>query len=140
MRRPFKRTNGVNCEKKQLIPLQKEMLHSNAIRIETIDNKSIWSLLKNYINNFNINETFTRQELLNSVYGNRVTNGLLNAKCMTTVDQYRRYITIVNCLKIVERGKYKKLKNIPPNLSIKKLQKHVYGSTWKTWFIPIEEI
>jgi len=141
MKKPFKRTYGVNCEKKQLIVLNKGMLHSEAIRIETIENKSIWSLLKKYINSLNKNEIFTRKELLYSVYGNRVGDGLLNNSYYgTTVDQYRRYITIANCLEIVDRGKYIKLKSIPPNLSIKKLQNHVYGSTWKRWFIPIEEI
>lgn len=133
------RARGVNCKKKQLLMLKPGMIHSQAIRINTHRGESIWSLLKNYINSLETNDIFNRHNLLSSVYTHEVVEGGIIA-CQTTVDQYRRYLTIGEMLERVAWGKYKKLKNIPEHLSIHKLKNHVYGRDWKTWFIPIEDL
>lgn len=133
------RVRGVNCKQQQLLTLKPGMYHEQAIRIRTHRNEPIWHLLKNYINNMDVNTLFNRHDLLSSVYNHEVVEGGITA-CQTTVDQYRRYLTLAKVLDKVGRGEYKKLKNIPENLSIHKLKKHVYGPGWQTWFIPIEDL
>jgi hypothetical protein len=135
----FSRARGVNCEKKQLLTLKPGMYHEQAIRIRTHRNEPIWHLLRSYINNLDRNALFNRHDLLSCVYTIEVVEGGITA-CQTTVDQYRRYLTLAKVLDRVGMGEYKKIKNIPENLSVHKLKKHVYGSTWQTWFIPIEDI
>jgi len=133
------RSRGVNCKVKQLLVLKPGVIYSNGIRIRTHRGESIWSLMKNYINTMNINTTFNRTELLSSVYIHEVVIGGITA-CQTSVDQYKRYLVLAEIVESVGWGKYKKLKNIPEHLSIKKLQKHVYAHNWKTWFIKIEDL
>lgn len=135
----FSRARGVNCKQQQLLTLKPGMYHYQAIRIRTHRGESIWSLFRSYINKLNDDNLFNRYDMLSSVYTHEVVEGGIIG-CQTTVDQYRRYLTISMVLDRVGRGKYKKLKNIPENLSVFKLKKHVYGSTWQTWFIPIEDI
>ncbi len=134
----YSRARGVNCKKKQLLPLEPGMLHCQAIKINTHRGESIWSLLKNYVNSLEINTIFNRNNLLSCVYVDEVVKPI--TACQTTVDQYRRYLTIGKMLERVSQGEYKKLKNIPEHLSIHKLKNHVYGDSWKTWFIPIEDL
>ncbi len=131
-------TCGVNCKKKQLLPLEPGMLHCQAIRIRTHRGESIWSLLKNYINSLETNIIFNRNNLLSCVYVNEVVKPI--TVFQTTVDQYKRYLIIAEILEAVSWGKYKKIKNIPEHLAIHKLKNHVYGNDWKTWFIPIEDL
>jgi len=133
------RVRGVNCKQQQLLMLKPGMLHSHAVRIRTHRGESIWSLLKNYINKIDINTIFNRTELLSCVYVHEVVIGGITA-CQTTVDQYKRYLVLAEIVESAGWGKYKKLKNIPEHLSIKKLQKHVYNYDWRSWFILIEDL
>lgn len=135
----FSRARGVNCKKQQLLTLKPGMYHSQAIRIRTHRGESIWSLFKSYINKLEDDALFNRRDMLSCVYVHEVVEGGIIG-CQTTVDQYRRYLTIAKVLDRVGRGEYKKLKNIPEHLSIKKLKNHVYGDSWQTWFIPIEDL
>jgi hypothetical protein len=132
------RARGVNCKKKQLLPLEPNMLHSQAIRIRTHRGESIWSLLKNYVNGLDTNSIFNRNDLLSCVYVNEVVKPITS--CQTTVDQYKRYLVLADVVESAGWGEYRKLKNIPEHLSIKKLQKHVYSHDWRTWFIKIEDL
>ncbi len=134
----YSRARGVNCKKKQLLPLKPGMLHSQAIRIRTHRDESIWSLLKNYVNSLDTITIFNRNDLLSCVYVDEVVKPITT--CQTTVDQYRRYLTIGKMLERVSWGKYRKLKNIPEHLSIYKLKKHVYSHDWRIWFIQIEDL
>jgi len=134
---PYKRCRGVNCAKKSLIV---HKTNNNFIRYEirTHDNKTIWSLLKNYINNLKVNEEFNRKDLLSCVYVHPLENILCG--CQTSVDQYRRYITINGFLSHTGHATYKKLKNIPENASIHKLKKHAYDRSWRSWYIKPEDL
>ena len=133
------RVRGVNSLKKQLLSYKKvsPSIGYGRTEIRTIDDRPIWSLMKEYINSLDVNQIITRKNLLVAVYGNL---GIYMSRYPSTVDGYTRCIKIVNCIEKFERGKYRKLKNIPIDLSISKLKKHVSGNNWKTWFIPIEDI
>ncbi len=133
------RYRGVNSKNKQILPLKPGMLHSQAIKINTHQGLPIWHLLKNYINKLDTNFEFNRYDLLSSVYTNEVVEGGMTA-CQTTADQYKRYLIISKVLESIGWGEYKKLKNIPKNLSINKLRNHVYGYNWKSWFIQLEDL
>ncbi len=132
-----KRCYGVNYKKKQLISI-KINNEFQLFRIHTKGDKSIWFLLKKYINNLKVNEEFTRTDLLSCVYIDEIISGM--KACQTTVDQYRRYITINGFLSHIGYAKYKKLKNIPENVSIYKLKIHVYDKSWKSWYIKPEDL
>ncbi len=95
-------------------------------------------LFKEYVNKLDINETFTRLELFKSIYVKEVA--IATIRYQSTIDQYRRWVSMGGCLKIIGYGKYKKLKNIPEYLSISKLRKHVYCNNWKSWYIQIENL
>lgn len=106
--------------------------------IKTHDEKPIWDLLKTYLNNLKVGEEFNRTDLLKCVYVSPLEKAL--AAGQTTVDQYRRYITILGFLSHIGHAKYKKLKNIPEHASIHKLKIHAYDRTWRSWYIKPEDL
>lgn len=108
------------------------------VLILTRGNKTIWSLIKTYINRLDVNEEFTRKDLFNIVYHKKC--GKLLRRYESSLDQYRRSLTLVGCLEHVGYAKYKKLKNIPKGLSTSKLKKHAYSNSWKQWFIQLEDL
>ena len=55
-----------------------------------------------------------------------------------TIDLYRRTITMVGFIEIVNRGQYKILKHIP-DIPISRLTKMAYNDSWKVWFIKPED-
>lgn len=134
----YSRSRGVSCKKKKLLPLKPGMYYKQAVKIRTHDDRTIWSLLKEYINGLENNFLFNRNDLLSCIYIEEVVAPI--TKYETTVDQYRRYLTIAKVIEKISNGKYKKLKNIPKKLTINKLKNHVSGDTWKVWFIPIEDL
>lgn len=106
--------------------------------IRTHDDKPIWTLLKSYVNNLKTGEEFNRRDLLACVYVPPLVKTLRGAQ--TSVDQYRRWITINGFLSRSGWGIYKKLKNIPENASIHKLRKHAYDGSWRSWYIKPEDL
>jgi hypothetical protein len=132
MRRKLTRT----INKPQLI------IYSNkgefkSVPYETIDQKTVWELTKKYINNLKVNKQFGRSNLLRAVYELEVATAYGQREC--AADSYRRALEKVGCIEFVSRGIYKKIKPIPLNLTTNKLQEAAYDSSWRTWFIPLEE-
>jgi hypothetical protein len=136
------RARGVNCKIKQRIWHRvkdgPDYYKYVTVFINTHRGLSIWSLFKTYFNKLEINETFTRVDLLNAVYV--PDTAIAIRQCQTTVDQYRRAVVLGLCMERVGWGVYKKIRNIPSDLTITKLRKHVYSKNWKSWFITIDEI
>lgn len=132
-----KRCCGINCKKKKKIVhiINKKPHH---ILIRTHDDKPIWFLLKKYINDMKKDTIFDRVDLLNSVYRKEVVIPI--RKYQTTVDQYRRYISMAGCLDHIGFAKYQKIKNIPEHLSVFKLRNHVYSGTYRSWFLKVEDL
>jgi len=103
----------------------------------TIDQKTVWELTKKFINNLEVNHKFSRSNLLRAVYELDVAVTYGQREC--AADAYRRALEKVGCIEFVSRGLYKKIKPIPLNLTTNKLQEAAYDSSWKNWFIPLEE-
>ncbi|MCF8019850.1 MAG: hypothetical protein K9L62_10625 [Vallitaleaceae bacterium] len=132
------RTFGVHCEKPQLITdTVNYAAPYRRVNIRTIDRKTIWSLLKEYINSLEDNEQFTRKDLLYAVYVEDAAKALTRVE--TSVDQYRRYITILGFLDHPGRGTYKKIKDLPPFLTVSKAKRAAYDRSWRSWFMQIED-
>lgn len=106
------------------------------VEVRTKNNGSIWDLTKKYINKLENEETFTRLDLLNYVYCGYGEN---IRKFETSVDHYRNQLTHVKVLKVVGRGIYKKLRNVPIKLTTTQLRKISNQNNWESWFIPLEE-
>ena len=130
------RTVGVNRTKPQLLMTYPHMF--GRMEVRTINGHPIWKLFRTYFNKLDINAEFNRSDILHSVYVPDVAKEIKRYE--TTVDQYRRYVELAFCLEKIGWGVYKKIRNIPENLSsISHLKKRVYDKTWRSWFIPIEE-
>lgn len=126
-----KRTVGINCKRKQKI-----IIDGKVCDITTHGNLTIWGLMKNFINSLEKGSVFTRKELLESVY--EIEMGTR----MTTVDTYRATLLRSKFIEFVERGKYRKLLNIPESTTRSDLIDKVImrQKTWKEWFIPLHEM
>ena len=96
--------------------------------------KTIWQSIKDFIENIEIDETFTRKELLKFVYKTQM------AHLETTIDGYRNLLTHAGVLERIGIGKYTKRKNIPKTLSTKQLRDLTNKRNWKSWFTPLEAI
>jgi len=130
----YKRTVGVNCEKKQKIWSRKE---KRVIEITTLGNNPIWTLLKKYINSLEIGRKFRRKNLLRSVYDMNVSEALNHSQ--TSIDTYRVYITRLGCIEHVKRGVYKKIMDVPEQLTSSNAKKLAYEEKWKIWFMLPED-
>lgn len=108
--------------------------NSGSIKIVLLNypDKTLWQTLKDFINNLEINEKFTRKEIIKHIYVNEIYNSKI------TIDTYRNLLTNIGILKIVGVGRYVKLKDIPKSLDTKLLKKIANKKSWESWFIPIE--
>ena len=121
---------------KRTRPYRKHLVIENGKTklVSTINDRPIWDLLKEYVNSLPTNHIFSRKEMLNKIY-------TANMQCTENVtDKYRRLLTIVNVLKIVDRGKYKKLRNIPVHLTTTQLKKIANPNSWESWFMTIDYV
>lgn len=133
-----RRTFGINRAKPKLImDITNYPPPFKRVEIKTINNRSIWSLLKEYINNMKVGDQFTRSDLLHSIYRKDAARAL--SRVETSVDQYRRYLTILEILKHPGRALYEKFNDIPKNLTISTAQKLAYDKSWRSWFIKLED-
>ena len=100
----------------------------------THQNKSIWTLFKTFINSRKKDEIFTRRDLLESVYIYHM------ASYNTAADIYRNSITHLGFLESAGRGKYKKLYNIPAEVTTTRIANALTDrNTWKDWFITLHD-
>lgn len=96
--------------------------------------RPIWDLMKEYIKSLEDEEVFSRKDLLIHIYecGEHI------AKYETTADHYRLLLTNIKVIKIIGRGTYQKLRNVPAKLTTPKLKMLADHSKWESWFIPLE--
>ena len=104
----------------------------------TRNHKSIWGLMKNYINKqVKIGNTLTRKNLLNYIYPNCAN---IIGYSESSVDAYRWLLVKVKILKVTnKRGTFLKLRNVPNKLTLTKLRKVAADKSWREWFIPLDE-
>lgn len=76
---------------------------------------NVFGQVKRYINRFDSCETFTRKALIGRNFGNEVT-----------IDIYRAWLTAAGYLEIVKRGVYRRLRYIPPSLTLLQLRREAY--------------
>lgn len=133
-----KRTVGVNREKPHLImDITNYPPPYKRVQVRTIDGKTIWGLFKSFLNNLKDGSEFTRREMLHAVYVEDAAKAL--TRVQTSLDQYRRFITILGFLGHPKRATYTKLQDIPDFLTISTAKKVAYDRTWKSWFIKLED-
>ena len=126
-------------EKILSVSIKNDQLIRHGYHIISKDNKPLWELMKEYINDhIKIGNKFTRKDMLNYIYPNIGSDDMCYIK--NTPDNYRCLLTNVEILKATnEPGIYIKLQNIPDNLTTSKLKKIVADKSWRKWFIPINE-
>lgn len=115
----------------QFITRKKSEYH-NKLNEEHRD-KNLWTVLKEFINSININETFTRKEMLAHIYDFN-----FNVHRHTT-DCYRNDLCHCGFIEKTEkRGVYKKIRHIPIGMTMTQVRKIGYDKTWTEWFVPLE--
>jgi len=103
--------------------------------VSTIDDKPIWQLLKEYINNFPVGEILSRATIISSIY--HIKKSYISYH---TLDSYIYQLKVVNVLKVISPGKYKKLRNIPFHLTTSQLKKVSNKNSWESWFMTIDYV
>ena len=89
-----------------------------------------WETLVDYINKKEIGEILTRTELLGVKWICQSDN---------SIDSYRNQLAQAGFLETISPGKYRKIKNIPENISISLLTKALYDKTYRGWFMNFED-
>jgi hypothetical protein len=97
----------------------------------------IWVKYKNFINNLQPNQKFTRKFMFRRIYG--INDGSVLVARENCIDHYRRYSVLCGIITHEGLGLYKKISNIPDNLTLNEFVKVAYDEPWKTWFVPQEE-
>lgn len=105
------------------------------VKVRSNKNKPIWYLFKEFINGMQGSKRFSRIEMIEAIYPQKVASTLRGLQ--TTPDQYRRYCCLVGFIEHVGIGEYRKIADIPKELTLKVLRKHAYNEEpWQEWFIP----
>lgn len=101
----------------------------------------IWTRFLEFIDSIEVGKKFARKNLLYSIYGINEKAFVFKQKSVTTVDNYRAILTKCGILEVTEnsRGVYKKVMNVPKNLSYSVAVKMAYDSSWKQWFMTFED-
>ncbi len=103
--------------------------------VSTFNEKSIWELLKEYINKFPMGNVISRMDLISSIYYKYSSLQRYN-----TVDSYIYNLRTVGVLETIKPGKYKKLRNIPIKLTTSQLSRVAKKNSWESWFMTIDYI
>ena len=82
---------------------------------------STWQMLKEYINNQQIGDTITRKEIVYHIYKGPMP-GKFRGSYGSTLDNYRRLLTILGTLEHTGRGEYKVKHHIRKDLSTVQLR------------------
>lgn len=92
---------------------------------------TIWDILKEFINSINVNETFTRPQMLEYLEKFNLSTHRHTPDCYRNDLCHCRFI-----MKTDKRGVYTKLRDIPEWLTISQARKLGYDKSWREWFIP----
>ena len=94
--------------------------------------KSQWNILRDLINSIEIGKTMSRQQMLETIFSQTTSGG--SQEYGFTVDVYRRYLSIIGILEIIDRGVYKVKNHIKLNASISQIKKAANSRDWREWF------
>jgi len=102
-------------------------------------NKTLWEITKNFVNDeVEVGEIFSRKCLF--CYAYPETHAQKNKGQVHTIDGYRALLSKVEIITATEKpGMYKKLREVPAELSLGMVRKIASDHSWKSWFIPMEE-
>jgi hypothetical protein len=103
--------------------------------VSTINDKPIWDLMKEYINEFPLGDIISRSTLISSIY--QIKKSYIY---LPTVDNYIYHLKAVNVLEALGSGKYKKLRGIPITLTTSQLKKISNKNSWESWFMSIDYV
>ena len=94
-----------------------------------MENVTTWRKFIGVINAFEDEEEITRRDLA------------LNFKNTPryTITSYTKLVTEAGFLKRERHGQYKKIKEIPLNITTTALQRYINEDSWKKWFCPVED-
>ena len=95
---------------------------------------TMWNRCKRYINKHEIGSIIKRPDFLRYLYQGSPPK---DSTYGTGGDNYRRILTILGIIKIVERGQYKILAHIKQEVTATQVKEIAYSNTWKQWFINI---
>lgn len=94
--------------------------------------KEAWKTLIKYINKKEVGEIILRKELIQDLSE--------SFRSYSTVDFYREVLCRIGTLQYVSRGQYRKLRDIPKDLSSSNAREYAFMKPqWKRWFIPFDE-
>jgi len=101
--------------------------------------KTLWQITKDFITNeVEVGEIFSRKSMF--CYAYPETHAQKNKGKIHTIDNYRALLTKVEIITATRKpGMYKKLREIPTDLSLGRVRKIASDHSWKRWFIPMEE-
>lgn len=99
--------------------------------------ETLWNKYKIFINTLQPNQKFTRKFMFRRIYG--INDGSVLVARENSIDHYRRYSVLCGVITHEGLGLYKKVSNIPKNLSLTEFTRVAYDDSWKTWFVPQEE-
>lgn len=127
LQRDFKRPHGEYL-------IVKESDRYTKQKIEKRDDRSLWVLIKEYINERKNGSIITRDGLIKYLYPSCGKN---MRSFTNTIDSYKVLLIHEN-IGVLEktsiRGQYKKVRDIPDILSLTLLKKIYSDKSWKSWF------
>jgi hypothetical protein len=133
-----KRTVGINRVKKQLIAVMEDGKYKRR-EIKTKKETPLWYQFKEFINSLEINQRFTRGELLYAVYDEKVVPSLRGIN--NTADTYRSYLRKLGMVVHIKAGIYEKKMHIPSQVTLTTITKATKEvGKWKGWFMPLHKM
>ncbi len=93
---------------------------------------SQWSIFKNYINSRKIGSVIFRKDIMILIYGSMENSR--NYCYGTTVDGYRRNLTILGVLETVDRGAYEIKAHIKESALSSEVHKLANSYDYRQWF------
>ena len=109
------------------------MINNKRCEIKTKEKKTIWDMVKEYINNLSQGTLFTRRELFIHIYN------IDMSRFNNSVDSYKGFLNKLGFITTHKPGVYIKQKHIPMKLTLKTMRNAARDDSWKTWFIPLHE-
>lgn len=102
--------------------------------VKTRYGKSIWNLLREYINSLDIGTQFSRLDSKLKIYSTLTVAKAMVSK-IGTEDNYLNYLCKVGILKKVKPGVCEKIQDVPEQLTVTKLRKLATDQNWELWFV-----
>jgi len=109
--------------------------NSKSEMVSTVNDRSIWDLIKEYVNQFPIDHIIERGKIILAIY--QMKESYVNTN---SIDSYLYQLRYVQVLETIKPGKYKKLRNIPVNLTTSHLSKVSKKNSWESWFMTIDYV